>query len=174
MKKYNNGDLTAETLMLMMQEVNSWDGSLGEYEYYANDDEFFNLFYEGRPRDAVRAAFYGEYHYMDDYVRITDLGNLESTEIWGLEAELIENTEEIAEKYMELVSAGNIDNSAEVVIWSAEEIFEAAIDEYGEDLAHVSRAEILDYCQDLSDRADAGYDLQDLALQVANDLFEGE
>jgi len=49
-------------------------------EIYTNDEEFFEMFFSGAggAEKAVRAAFYGEYRYMDNYVKFNGYGNLES------------------------------------------------------------------------------------------------
>lgn len=47
-------------------------------EIYNNDEEFFNMFFEGKVLDAVRAVSYGEYNYSNDYVIFNGYGNLES------------------------------------------------------------------------------------------------
>ncbi len=47
-------------------------------EIFENDEEFFELFFNGKPAEAVRASFYGDYRYADDYVRFNGYGNLES------------------------------------------------------------------------------------------------
>lgn len=116
MKKYNIEDLTAEVLLEMVQEVNGWDGSLSQYDYWVNDDEFFDTFYEGRPMEAVQAAYYGDYQYHDEYVKIDSVENLVSVSEYALEAELLENAEEIAGIYMDLVNNGDIEDYAGVLI----------------------------------------------------------
>lgn len=110
MTKCNTGELTAATLMLMVQEVNGWNGALEEYKYFDNNEEFFNLFYEGRPVDAVRAVCCGDYNYGDDYVRLDDWGNLVSVPAWVLEEELLSASEEIVTVYTYLVDAGHIED----------------------------------------------------------------
>jgi hypothetical protein len=47
-------------------------------EIYNNDDEFFNIFFESKVLEAVRAVSYGEYRYQDDFVKFNGYGNLES------------------------------------------------------------------------------------------------
>jgi hypothetical protein len=47
-------------------------------EIYANSDDFFNTFFDGKVIEAVRAVSYGEYNYNDNFVRFDGYGNLES------------------------------------------------------------------------------------------------
>ena len=121
MKKYDVDVVTAEELMEMVREVNSWDGSLSQYDYWVNDEEFFNTFYEGRPMEAVQAAYYGDYQYHDEYVRMDGAENLVSASDWALEAELLENAEEIAGVYVDLVNNGHIEDYTGVLIEIEEE-----------------------------------------------------
>lgn len=58
---------------------NTYCQSIGsEGEIYSNDDEFFEIFFNGKVLEAVRAVSYGEYNYSDDYVKFNGYGNLES------------------------------------------------------------------------------------------------
>ena len=86
MKKYVNEMLknyftdNKEVLLDVVRELNSWNGSFEEYDYRENDEEFFNTFFEGKPQEAVRASYYGEYNFCDAYVRLDVYGNLKSTD----------------------------------------------------------------------------------------------
>lgn len=121
MKKYNVEDLTAEVLLEMAREVNGWDGSLDRFDYWVNDQEFFDTFYTGRPMEAVQAAYYGDYQYHDDYVRMDGAENLVSAAEWALEAELLEAAEEIAGIYTDLVNNGSIEDYAGILVEIEEE-----------------------------------------------------
>lgn len=84
-----------EELQNVVREVNGWDSSLEHLAYEYNDEEFFNVFFEGKPMEAVRAAIYGDYRYTDDYVKFDGYGNLVSVSEYDMEEELEENIEEI-------------------------------------------------------------------------------
>ena len=86
-----------EELQNVVREVNGWDSSLKHLDYEYNDDEFFNVFFEGKPMEAVRAAIYGDYRYTDDYVKFDGYGNLVSVSEYDMEEELKENIEEIVD-----------------------------------------------------------------------------
>lgn len=47
-------------------------------EIWANDEEFFEIFFSNKVMDAVRAISYGKYHYGDSYVMFNGYANLES------------------------------------------------------------------------------------------------
>ena len=70
-----------------------------EGEIERNDEDFFNLFFEGKPMEAVRAASYGHYSYADNWVWFNAYGNLESGDYEG---ELpLRDGEEMAEWYID-------------------------------------------------------------------------
>lgn len=68
-------------------------------EVYINDEEFFELYFP-KGIDAVRAAFYGDYNYSHDYVRINGYGNLESFDYFKV-SDLCDTVENIAEHIAE-------------------------------------------------------------------------
>lgn len=90
-----------EDLKEMVQEVNCWNGQLEDYYYYENDEYFFKEFFQDRVDEAVRETYYGEYNYMDDYVRFNAYGNLDSCNEYEYEKELEDNKEEIIEAYID-------------------------------------------------------------------------
>lgn len=68
------------------------DFSLSEYNEYAcengyndeiydNDEEFFSAFFTN-PMEAVRASYYGEYRFADDFVAFDGYENLKSSDLW--------------------------------------------------------------------------------------------
>jgi hypothetical protein len=63
-----------------MQEINYYDD-----EIHYNDDDFFNTYFENKPLEAVRSAKYGDYNYVDEYVRFNGYGNLESFNTYNLD-----------------------------------------------------------------------------------------
>ena len=65
-------------LLNIVQEINSYNGSLDNLNFYENDEDFFNTFFADNPMEVARATFYGNYKYCDQYVRFNGYGNLES------------------------------------------------------------------------------------------------
>ena len=47
-------------------------------QYYVNNEYFFKEMFGDKVDEAVRAVCYGDYNYMDDYVRFNGYGNLDS------------------------------------------------------------------------------------------------
>ena len=82
-------------------EINSIDSSLDYLEYYENDEEFFNMFFPNNPSEAVRSAYYGDYHYCDNYVRFNGYGNLESFNDYDLENKYKDYIDEIVKSLIE-------------------------------------------------------------------------
>lgn len=93
----------------LVSECNGWNGSLEDYCYYENDEEFFQMFFEERIDEAVRATYYGDYRYTDEYVRFNGYGNLDSVNEYQLEDELQDGVEEIFDTWYELYQDNNVD-----------------------------------------------------------------
>ena len=104
MKKY-----TVEQLKEMVQEVNSWDGSLGDYDYM-EIEQINELFHSVEPLEILRMAHFGEFDWNDDYFIVNDYGNLESINEFEFEELLKDNQAEITERYNELVESGEIED----------------------------------------------------------------
>jgi len=63
----------------LIQLNNTYCQNIGsDDEIWDNDEEFFNVFFENKVLEAVRAVCYGEYNYSDNYVKFNGYGNLES------------------------------------------------------------------------------------------------
>ena len=101
-------EVSIKDLEQMVRECNSYDGSLEEYDYFENGEEFFNVHFGNDILSAVRAVCFGEYEYSDDYVRVNDYGNLKSLSKWGYEDELEDNESEIIERYAEMLEDGEV------------------------------------------------------------------
>ena len=104
MKKY-----TVEQLAEMVQEVNSWDGTLEDYDYMEME-QINELFHESEPLEILRMAHFGGFNWSDDYFTIDAYGNLESISENDFHGELIDNHDEIVKRYNELVEAGDIED----------------------------------------------------------------
>ena len=103
-------------LMTIVQELNSWSSNLDYLRVYKNDEEFFEMFFQGNPMEVARAIYYGYYKYTDEYVRFNAYGNLESLDNFEYKEELKDNINEIIDELME--NYNNIYLPAEI-----EEIF---------------------------------------------------
>ena len=73
-----------EELLNIVNEINSFNGSLDFLEYWENDEDFFNTFFADNPMEVARATFYGNYKYCDPYVRFNGYRNLESFDEYEL------------------------------------------------------------------------------------------
>lgn len=77
--------LVKDVLKDMDIDISDYNGFLGEYNYtddeiFENDEEFFNMFFETNPQEAVRASYFGEYNFIDEYVKFDGYGNLQSSD----------------------------------------------------------------------------------------------
>ena len=98
------------TLEDVVRELNSWNACLNYLEVYENDEEFFDMFFEGKPAELARAIYYGDFNYNDEYIKFNGYGNLETFSKYDYEELLEENIEEITEnliEYAEYISIGN-------------------------------------------------------------------
>lgn len=70
-------NLSASELVMLnnayCESINSLDN-----EIFENDEEFFNLFFDGNPFEVARSTFYGNYNFSHDWVRFDGYGNLET------------------------------------------------------------------------------------------------
>ena len=113
------GLLLEDTVCLatIVSELNNWNSDLDYLRVYENDEEFFEMFFEGtHPMELVRMTYYGDYKFTDQYVRFNGYGNLESLDNFEYKEELKDNIEEILDELME--NYNNIYLPAEI-----EEIF---------------------------------------------------
>ena len=85
-------------LMALVNEMNNWNGALEDLVYMENDEEFFELYFSGKGLELARAITYGDYHYMDEYVKFDAYGNLVSNSDFGVQQELEDSIDEIIEE----------------------------------------------------------------------------
>lgn len=97
-KEYLNELTSAELVSIHNEYTQSCNSS--DNEIYNNEEEFFNMFFENKAMEAVRAVSYGEYNYSHDYVIFNGYGNLVSfndpsgeIDIDAISADILENPE---------------------------------------------------------------------------------
>ena len=98
-----------DLLLEIVRELNSWNGCLDWLDFYNNDEEFFEVFFENKD-DVARAVSYGDYRYMDEFVRFNGYGNLESTSLYGLIDELKNYIDDIVTNLIDEYNNINIDD----------------------------------------------------------------
>lgn len=97
-------------LAYLVDEVNSYDGSLEHLQTYEFNDDFFNTWFDGNPLEASRATFFGEIqNWNDEYIRFNGYGSLESLTDYQYQEELESNADEIREEALRLLKDGNLD-----------------------------------------------------------------
>lgn len=100
--------ITVKQLKKMVQEVNSYDGSLEEFDY-RDMGALNDLLHGTKPTDILRMAQFGNFEWQDEMFIINDYGNLDSCSEDYFITELIDNSKEIVGRYNELVEYGDIE-----------------------------------------------------------------
>lgn len=85
------------------------ENNYSDDEIFYNDEDFFNTFFSS-PLEAVRASYYGDYNYNDNFVKFDGYGNLDS-------ADYLDDLMDLKDEYWEAYIEENID-------WEDEEIQE--------------------------------------------------
>ena len=99
-----------DTLKDVVRELDGWNNCLDYLIVYENDEEFFDMFFKGRPAEVARAIHYGDFNYNDEYIKFNAYGNLETLSEYDYEELLKENVEEVIDcliKYVEHISIDN-------------------------------------------------------------------
>lgn len=63
------------------EKIGLWNEYCQEQNYeeiFHWDDDFFDIFFEGKPQEAARAASFGQLNWSDEYIKFNGYGNLES------------------------------------------------------------------------------------------------
>ena len=99
-----------DTLKDVVRELDGWNNCLDYLIVYENDEEFFDMFFKGRPAEVARAIHYGDFNYNDEYIKFNGYGNLETLSEYDYEELLKENVEEVIDCLIEYVEHISIDN----------------------------------------------------------------
>ena len=89
-----------ETLLDVVSELNSWNGCLENLDFWENDEEFFNTFFNN-PMEAIRATYYGNYNYNDEYVKFNGYGNIDSYSEYERIEEIKDSIDDIVDNLIE-------------------------------------------------------------------------
>ena len=87
-----------EEIHALIDNVNSFNGSLMHLDYNYNDEEFFDVYFGINTIDAVRSVCYGDYKFEDEFVKFNAYGNLESANKYEVMAAYNEYKEDILEE----------------------------------------------------------------------------
>ena len=91
-----------EKIFDLVQQINSYDGSLDYIAFMNNDEDFFETMFYNDPMEAVRATQFGDYNFMDDYILFNSYGNLDSYNDFEAMDEFREYKYDIADRIYEL------------------------------------------------------------------------
>ena len=106
-------EFTNEEVYRMAIEVYYYNGMYEEIGGAYEDLEHFLDVSFTSTEDAIRAWYYGEAEYNDDYFRLNVYGNIESLSYDELMEEVEEYKDDIIEDYINLVKDGNIEDYGE-------------------------------------------------------------
>ena len=90
-----------ETLLEVVSELNSWNNCLENLDFWENDEYFFNTFFNNNPMEAIRATYYGDYNYNDEYVKFNGYGNIDSYSEYEKNEEIKNNINDIIDNLVE-------------------------------------------------------------------------
>lgn len=99
-----------EVLVEIVNEINSFDGSLDWLDFYVNDEDFIENMFQTKS-DAVRAVYFGNYNYADDFVKFNGYGNLESYSEYQVIEEMKSYIDDIIDRLFELKNDIDINNN---------------------------------------------------------------
>lgn len=88
-------NLSLNDKISLVNEINGYDGSFDNLVAYENDEEFFETFFNHNVMDAIRATYYGDYRYNDEYVRFNAYSNLESFNSYEFESDFFDEIDAI-------------------------------------------------------------------------------
>ena len=94
--------LSEGDLRQLVGELNSYNSSLSDLDYWENGEDFFRTFYDNDIDGAVRAVCYGDYTYTDEYVIINAYGNLDSISEYDLDNLLEDSIDEIVDALVDV------------------------------------------------------------------------
>lgn len=95
LEKWDTFDFS--TKLNIIYNIKRYDGS---FDYWENDEEFFER-YANDPYELARAIYYGEYNFMDEYVKVNGYGNIYSISEYELEKEFDDYKEDIIDTILE-------------------------------------------------------------------------
>lgn len=98
----NDDDNGVDDILNIIYDIDNYDCSLEDLRYYENDEYFFDTYYCDNPMEVARACTYGNYNFMDAYVKINAYGNLTSVCYYDLKRELKESMNEIIDRAIAL------------------------------------------------------------------------
>ena len=89
-------------ILAIVFSINAEDMSLEHIDFMYNDEDFFETFYKDDVVEAVRATYFGDYNFMDDFVLFNAYGNLDSYNDFEVMNEFRGHKEEIADAIFRL------------------------------------------------------------------------
>jgi hypothetical protein len=130
LKDYLKEDINGEELRDMVNNVNSENGYLEQYQVYDFDENTINDVFSS-PFEALRSATFGEVSFNDEYFRFNGYGNIETISEYSLLKELEDDKDNIIETWLDYCF--DEDKIRDIVVSiddDEEEYFEKLIEEF--------------------------------------------
>ena len=94
-------DLSLESLLYLVSEVNSYDGSLEHLDYY-DWGTFEDIISGMEPGDVIRRTFFGDVRISDDYIGFDGYANFKTLDKYDYEELLRSSIDGIAQRVVAL------------------------------------------------------------------------
>ena len=117
LKEYllNNED----KLLDVVQELNSWNGSLEHLQFYENDEYTINELFPNS-YEMARSITYGDYNFNDDYFKFDGYGNIETYDQYEMVQEHKDYIDDIVDSLKENYENIDIDDELKDLIEAPE------------------------------------------------------
>lgn len=127
-----------DKILEMVRACNSWDGSLEEFNYEDNEEEFFNTYFYNKPYDVARAITNGSYDFYDGYLKFDYCDKSITSYSWNdVVQELFSGRETIIDTFINLLEGGGVDEDCiRVYVTKVEELedeYSTYVEEWNEE-----------------------------------------
>lgn len=119
-----NDENGVDEVLSIIGEINSYNNELDYFDYQENDEYFFNTYFEDNVMEAIRACYFGNYNYNDEYVKFDAYGNLETACYFELERDFKYYIDDIIDKIIMLKDDIYFNDTLQDIINEYEEIKE--------------------------------------------------
>ena len=125
-------NMDAEGLRALVNDINAWDGSLDNLQYYTTD-EFDELMTGYTPMEIAQLVSYGDFNPCDDYYGFDGYGNLKSYSDYELDKEIDMYKDDIVDCLMSFDGSLYDDTLQSIVNADEDALFDEDYEEIDED-----------------------------------------
>lgn len=124
--------MDAECLRQLVNDINAWDGSLDDLQYYDMDD-FDELMSDYTPMEIAQLVSYGDFSPCDEYYGFDGYGNLKSYSDYELDKEIDMYKDDIVDCLMSFDGDLCDDTLQDIVDADDDAVFNEDYEEIGDD-----------------------------------------